>query len=71
MKIIVDTAACSGHGRCAALAPSVYVLDNLGYNSMNETEVAPEHEAAQLDRRGTVVCEFKKEAATCGPDFIE
>jgi len=46
MKIIVDTAACSGHGRCAALAPSVYVLDNLGYNSMNETEVAPEHEAA-------------------------
>lgn len=46
MKIIVDTAACSGHGRCAALAPSVYVLDNLGYNSMNETEVAPENEAA-------------------------
>lgn len=46
MKIIVDTAACSGHGRCAALAPSVYTLDDTGYNSMNETEVAPEHEAA-------------------------
>ena len=46
MKIIVDTAACSGHGRCAALAPSVYTLDDTGYNSMNETEVAPGHEAA-------------------------
>ena len=46
MKIIVDNDACSGHGRCAALAPSVYVLDDLGYNSMNETEVSPENEAA-------------------------
>ncbi|MDO8363403.1 MAG: ferredoxin [Actinomycetota bacterium] len=46
MKIIVDTNACSGHGRCAALAPSVYVLDERGYNAMHETEVAPEDEAA-------------------------
>ncbi|MDO8389859.1 MAG: ferredoxin [Actinomycetota bacterium] len=46
MKIIVDNAACSGHGRCAALAPSVYVLDDRGYNAMNETEVAPGDEAA-------------------------
>ncbi|CAB4365479.1 MAG: ferredoxin [Actinobacteria bacterium] len=46
MKIIVDNDSCSGHGRCAALAPSVYVLDDRGYNAMNETQVSPENEAA-------------------------
>lgn len=46
MKIIVDAAACSGHGRCASLAPSVFTLDPDGYNRMGEFEVAPGQEQA-------------------------
>jgi len=45
MRIIVDHAACSGHGRCASVAPDVYELYDRGYNTMHDTEVAPEHEA--------------------------
>jgi ferredoxin len=46
MKIIVDHDLCSGHGRCAALSPSVYRLDATGYNRMGEFEVAVGSEAA-------------------------
>ena len=40
MRINVDTGACSGHGRCASVAPEVYRLDADGYNRMGEFEVA-------------------------------
>lgn len=43
MRIVVDS-ACSGHGRCAAIAPEVYALDDSGYNRMGEFEVPPELE---------------------------
>jgi len=46
MRIIVDHAACSGHGRCTAVAPVVYQLDENGYNTMPETEVPAHLEAA-------------------------
>jgi ferredoxin len=44
VRIVVDNAACSGHGRCAKLAPDVYTLDERGYNAMHETEVPPGRE---------------------------
>jgi ferredoxin len=31
MKIIVDRELCCGHARCAAKAPEVFSLDELGY----------------------------------------
>ena len=31
MKIIVDLASCCGHARCAAKAPEVFGLDDLGF----------------------------------------
>lgn len=40
MRVRVDPNLCSGHARCAALAPEVYVLDPDGYNRMGEFEVA-------------------------------
>jgi len=46
MRIIVDHDVCTGHGRCAAVAPSVYSLDDAGFSAITETDVAPEHEAA-------------------------
>lgn len=32
MRYFVDKALCSGHGRCEAVAPTVYRLDDEGYN---------------------------------------
>ncbi len=46
MRIIVDHELCSGHGRCAAVAPSVYSLDESGYCAITEADVAPGDEAA-------------------------
>jgi ferredoxin len=54
MKIRVDTTLCSGHARCIVYGPDVYRLDELGYNSTNIDDVAPElHEQA---RRGAESC---------------
>ena len=30
LKVKVDREKCQGHARCAALAPELFVLDNLG-----------------------------------------
>lgn len=46
MRVIVDAGLCSGHGRCAAVAPDVYRLDADGYNRMGEVEVPPGLEPA-------------------------
>lgn len=31
MQVRIDEELCSGHGRCAALGPSVFELDELGF----------------------------------------
>ena len=46
MRIIVDHDICTGHGRCAAVAPSVYTLDDSGFTAITELEVGPDDEAA-------------------------
>lgn len=46
MRIIVDRALCSGHGRCAAVGPSVYPLDEAGFCAITEADVAPDDEDA-------------------------
>jgi ferredoxin len=33
MKIKIDADLCSGHARCAIVAPTVYTLDDNGYNA--------------------------------------
>jgi ferredoxin len=54
MKIRVIEGRCSGHARCAAVAPQIYELDDIGYNTMSERTIAPEDE--QLARRGARAC---------------
>jgi ferredoxin len=54
VKVIVDTEACTGHGRCAATAPEVFTLDDEGRNSVRELEVPAGLEAAA--RRGAANC---------------
>jgi ferredoxin len=41
VRIIVDHDVCSGHGRCAAMAPEVYSLDEAGFCAITEATVAP------------------------------
>ncbi|KPI18932.1 fer, ferredoxin [Actinobacteria bacterium OK074] len=49
MKISIDTAACSGHARCAAAAPQLFRLDDDGYAVPFEGEVPAGLEAAGRD----------------------
>ena len=46
MRITVDHDLCSGHGRCASVAPGVYSLDDSGFCAITEIEVAAGDEAA-------------------------
>ena len=32
MKVKIDADLCTGHGRCAVVAPAFYKLDDNGYN---------------------------------------
>ncbi len=41
MKIHIDTATCTGHGRCYSLAPEVFDCDDDGYGRIT-SEAVPE-----------------------------
>lgn len=48
MKITVDAAACSGHGRCYSLAPDVFDADESGFCRQRGTtfDLGEEHRAS-------------------------
>lgn len=56
MKVKIDATLCSGHGRCAKLAPDVYRLDDNGYNADRgkTLEIDPALESAA--RKGAKLC---------------
>jgi ferredoxin len=54
VKIRVDAELCSGHARCAAHAPEVFVLDELGYNTTDVDDVPPELQ--EQARQGAMAC---------------
>jgi ferredoxin len=54
MRIKVNSDVCQGNGRCAALAPEVYELDDLGHNVGGEFEIADEQGEAAY--RGASAC---------------
>jgi ferredoxin len=54
MKIVIEQSKCTGHARCAAVAPELFVLDDNGYIGFSEKEVPPELEAQA--RRGSRAC---------------
>jgi ferredoxin len=39
VKVIVDTAMCTGHGRCYTLAPEVFTADDEGHSLLVSEEV--------------------------------
>lgn len=54
LRAICDKSICQGHGRCEAMAPEVYVLDDNGYLAGAEIEVPPGLEDAA--RLGAASC---------------
>ena len=46
MKIVFDRARCTGHGRCYALAPTLFEDDDEGYCVVVRAEPGPDDEAA-------------------------
>ncbi len=53
MKVTVDAAVCTGHGRCYALAPDVFAPDEFGHcEIVGGGDDVPEaqHAAARLGR---------------------
>jgi len=54
MRIIADAGKCCGHARCAAVAETLFLLDDSGYIAIKEVQVPPDMEA--LARRGVRAC---------------
>jgi ferredoxin len=44
VKLVVDVDKCQGHARCAALAPEVFELDDLGNVATRSGTVPPDLE---------------------------
>jgi ferredoxin len=45
MKIRIDSELCTGHGRCYALAPTVFEADDEGFGQVIHEDVPPAYEA--------------------------
>lgn len=41
-RLVVDAEKCQGHNRCHALAPDLFLIDNLGFASAAADRVPPE-----------------------------
>jgi ferredoxin len=39
MKVHIDTALCTGHGRCYSLAPEVFAADDEGHSTLLHVDV--------------------------------
>jgi ferredoxin len=56
MKLVVDHERCQGHGRCHAIAPELFDLDELGYSVLIcEAEELPDA-MAELASRAAAGC---------------
>jgi ferredoxin len=38
MRVVVDRERCQGHGRCHAIAPELFDLDELGYSVLRSED---------------------------------
>ena len=55
IRVVIDTARCTGNGRCYSLFPTLFVDDERGYGAVIGDGVIT---AAQLDhaRRAVIAC---------------
>lgn len=50
--IVIDTAVCSGHGRCYSLHPELFDVDDSGYPLIRNETISAEHVAGAQDAAG-------------------
>ena len=62
MKVRIDTELCTGHGRCYALAPELFDIDDRGYGVVSD--------AASDDLRAEWVVQAQRAAANCPEQAI-
>ncbi len=56
IRVRVDAAVCTGHGRCYALAPEVFGPDDFGHCEILLAEGAVPPDLAEAARRGVDNC---------------
>jgi ferredoxin len=56
LKLFVDAAACTGHGRCYTLAPDLLTYDDEGYVSIRGSEIEVSDDQAGLARLVASAC---------------
>lgn len=58
MKVSIDSAACTGHGRCYSMAPGVFDPDDEGFGvvTMPTIDEDADPELAEEARTGERVC---------------
>ena len=54
MRLRIDKDACTGHGRCYVLAPTLIDCDDEGYGSVSQADLGPEDE--ELARKAVLAC---------------
>jgi ferredoxin len=54
VKVHVEQSKCVGHAQCYAVDPEIFPIDDSGYSTLEEHEVAPED--AQVTRDGVASC---------------
>lgn len=52
MRAIVDHDRCNGHGRCFAVAPELFDVDDDGYSVVDELSVPAEQEDVAREAAG-------------------
>jgi ferredoxin len=59
MKVVIDVDACTGHGRCYMLAPSVFTSDDSGFGVVvTQADLDP----GQLDEARSAVANCPERA---------
>ncbi len=53
MKIVLDAEACTGHGRCYAIAPEVFAPDDMGHCVVLDPEPGPQRAEAAANAVAT------------------
>ena len=65
MRILIDEARCSGHGRCYTLVPSLFDADDQGHSLLREPGALTE---SQLEAARTAVLNCPEQAISLVDD---
>ena len=55
MKVVIDRARCSGHGRCYSIAPTLFTDDDAGFGQVRGDGTVATDQVADAER-AVVAC---------------